>query len=93
MRKKKDVLAILRRRATRKILEYLDEHGELGHKDLMEFATVYALNRILKELMDLDLIKCYIVKTDTKKEWYEITERGKNVLQCLRELERILRDT
>lgn len=91
--KKKDFFVVLGRKATKKMLEFLDEHDDVQYKDLMQFASSFTLNRILKELMEFGLIKGYYVVDDVKekKEWYEITEKGKKILQCLRELEDILR--
>lgn len=92
MKKKKNYFVVLGRTSTKKILEFLDEHHSVGYKDLKQFASLYALNRILKELMDFDLIKYYYVDKGVRKEWYELTERGKKILQCLRELEKILKE-
>ncbi len=90
--KKKDILVVLGRSSTRKILEFLEEHADVRYKDLRQFAKPYALNRILRELMDFDLIKYYFVSEGVREEWYESTERGRKILQCLRELEEILKE-
>ncbi len=91
--KKKSYFVVLGRSSTKKILEFLDEHEHdtVGYKELMQFATPFSLNRLLRELMNFDLIRYYYVNTDIKKEWYELTEKGKKILQCLKELEAILK--
>jgi predicted transcriptional regulator len=92
MREKKiGYFVVLGRSSTKKILEFLDEHDTVGYKELMQFATPFSLNRLLRELMNFDLIEYYYVNKDIKKEWYEITGKGKKILQCLKELEAILK--
>ncbi|MBU7028044.1 MAG: hypothetical protein HXS48_14005 [Theionarchaea archaeon] len=89
----KDFFAVLGRRSTKKILEFLDSHDNVQLDNLTRFATPFALKRLLQELMEFNLIKCCVQMDDEKKVWYELTEKGAKILHALRELERILRSS
>lgn len=89
---KKDIFVVLGRNSTKKILEFLDEHESVQYKDVRQFASPFSLSKILKELMDFDLIKGYYVY-DTKKEWLHLTQKGEKVLECLRELETLFKSS
>jgi len=84
---KKDFLAILGRNSTKRILDFLEEHDYVLYKDLLQFSTPYSLRRILKDLLDYKLIKCFCSPGITE---FELTERGKKALEALRELIEIL---
>ena len=82
---KKDFLAIFRTHAAGTILSYVDNHQNTQYKDLLEFSTPYSMNRILRELQNRGFIKCFcdVVTGDNR---VELTERGKTVLEMLRQL-------
>jgi len=89
--KKKDFFIVLGRSSTKKILEFLDSHKNVQLDDLTQFATSFTLKKLFQELMEFNLIKCYVQMDNEKKVRYELTEKGTKILQALRELERILR--
>jgi len=91
--KQKDSFIVLGRRSTKKILEFLDSHKNVQLEDLTQFATSFTLKRLFQELMEYNLIKCYIQMDNEKKVWYQLTEKGTKILHALRELESILRSS
>ena len=88
---KKDFLALFRTHAAGTILSYVDNHQNTQYKDLLQFSTPYSMNRILRELQNWGFIKCFcdVVTGDNR---VELTERGKTVLEMLRELARMMED-
>ncbi|KYK37628.1 MAG: hypothetical protein HXS48_27550 [Theionarchaea archaeon] len=92
-KKQKDFFIVLGRSSTKKILEFLDSHKNVQLDDLTQFATSFALKKFFQELMEFNLIKCYIQMDNEKKVWYQLTEKGIKILHALRELESILRSS
>jgi len=89
----KDFFIVLGRNSTKKILEFLDNHKNVQLDNLTQFATPFTLKKLFQELMEFNLIKCYIQMDNEKKVWYQLTEKGTKILQALRELESILRSS
>lgn len=86
-------IAILGLKATREILELLDTRGTAQHSELTTIATPPTVNRLLRDLMNLDLVHCFRdIRDGVEKEWFEPTEKGKKVVQCLRELEELMKE-
>ena len=85
---KKDFYALLGRNSTKKILEVIDEHEHVLYKDLLQFSAPTSLKRIVKDLLDHDLITCSCSQKTTE---LELTERGRLVLEGLRELVELLK--
>lgn len=86
-------IAILGLKATKEILELLETQGAAPYRELTTVATPPTVNRLLRDLMNLDLVKCCRdIRDGVEKEWYEPTERGKKVVQCLRELEELMKE-
>ena len=92
-KKQKDFFIVLGRSSTKKILEFLDSHKNVQLDDLTQFATSFSLKKFFQELMEFNLIKCYIQMDNEKKVWYQLTEKGIKILHALRELESILRSS
>jgi predicted transcriptional regulator len=88
---KKDFFTVLGRKATKEILEILDDQGTASYKDFHQVASLFTVNSILRSLTDLELIQLHRIEHE-KKEWYESTEKGKKVLQYLRELEELIKE-
>ncbi len=86
MKKEDEFIKILGSKATRRILLFLEKEEKARYKELQEFVNTHTLNTRLKELLEHDLIQHHMVREDTRKEWYEPTERGRKVLQLLNEL-------
>jgi DNA-binding HxlR family transcriptional regulator len=75
------------------ILEYLHTHTKVQYKELNRALVPHTLNARLRELLMYKLIEHHLVRKDTRKEWYEITEKGKRVLQLMRKLQKICTHT
>ncbi len=80
---------ILVLKGTRDILKFLVEHGSAHYKQLEPFASTYTLSTRLRDLLDFKLIEHHFVKDDVRREWYEPTEKGRKVLQCLDDMEKL----
>lgn len=68
----------------KKILEYLNNHEKARYKDLSEVANSWTLNECLREFYAHGFIT-YTGKP--KRKLYEITEKGRKVLECLHKIE------
>ncbi len=90
--KEKDFLSILGKKGTIDVLRFLEEHSTARYKHLQQFVSTHTLNARIKDLIHLDLIQHKFVKEELRKEWYELTERGRKVLQCLDELRKIIEE-
>ena len=55
------------------------------------FVNVHSLNDRLRDLLGLGLISYHLERDPKKRQWYEITEKGKQALQHLRALAEILK--
>ncbi|MBU7045165.1 MAG: winged helix-turn-helix transcriptional regulator [Theionarchaea archaeon] len=89
-KKEEDFLKMLGLKATKRILEYLEENGTAQYKQLQQFVNTHTLNTRMKELLDFDLVQHHLVREDVRREWYEVTEKGKKVLHYLREIIRVI---
>jgi len=88
--KEEEFLKLISLKGTIDILRYLNEHGTGQYKDLMEFVNEVTLYNRVKQLLEFDLIIHHLNKKDVRKEWYELTEKGRKILQVL---EDIIRET
>ena len=64
----------------------MNEHETTQHADLNAFINAVTLNMKLHELLTFDLIEHHLDKSDMRKEWYTITEKGIQILQCLEDM-------
>ena len=80
----KRFLKLLGAKSTKQILEFLNQHGTAQYNQLMEFVNAPTLNARLRELLVFGLVSHHFERVEKKREWYEITEKGKKVLQHLR---------
>jgi len=72
-------------------LETINRTGKTQYKDLSPIKiSVSTLNARLLELMDFGLVNHYVDKKAVRKEWYEITEKGKTVLEILEQLAQLI---
>ena len=85
---KKDFFALLGRNSTKKILGVIDEHEHVLYRDLLQFSPPSSLKRIVKDLLDYDLIKRSCSQKTTE---LELTGRGRMVIEALRELAELLK--
>jgi len=74
------------------ILRYLNEHGAVQYKHFNEFVVTATLNDRLRQLLEFNLIQHNFTKKDLRKEWYELTEKGKKILQIVEDIIRLAED-
>lgn len=84
--KREEFLRLVGLKGTLDILRHLDQYGTGQYKDFTEYANVPTLNQRLKQLLEFNLIEHHLEKQDLRREWYEITEKGKKVLKILNEM-------
>ncbi len=77
------ILKLLRLRGTITILRYLHEHSTAQYHQFNEFIITSTLNERLRQLLHFKLINHYFVKEGVikRKEWYELTDKGRKVLK------------
>ncbi len=92
MDEKNDILKLLGSKGTFAILRCLHEHGTRQYKDLMEFVNIPTLNDRLRRLLQLKLIEHHLERVNTRKEWYSLTEKGKQVLNHLETIVMLIED-
>lgn len=78
--KERPPLKIMCSKGCWEILNLLAQKGKARYKDFRPFASTYALNEGLKELRKRGLIQHCFVKEERRKEWYELTEKGKKIV-------------
>ena len=64
---------------TKEILQYLRKHEKVQYTNFNLNISVPTLNKRLRKLLKFNLIEHCITKELKRKEWYEITEKGKRV--------------
>ncbi|MGD2249723.1 MAG: winged helix-turn-helix transcriptional regulator [Candidatus Methanofastidiosia archaeon] len=87
MKKEERILKLIGSAGTKFILEYLNTHTETQYKELNRTLAPHTLNTRLRELSNFKLVEHHFEKKEKRKEWYIITERGKRVLQIMKNLE------
>lgn len=87
-----EFLYILGLRGAIRILYYLNDHDKSRYKDLKVLKiSVHTQNSRLSQLLQLKLISHHLIFEERKKiEWYEITEKGKKILEILEKLEKVI---
>jgi predicted transcriptional regulator len=86
---KKPCFIIMGRHCTWVVLKYLNDHEYTEYSDLLKYATPYSLKRILKELLDNDLIR-YYCHAETGANYLVLTEGGKRILEAYKELREVM---
>ncbi|MGD2247265.1 MAG: winged helix-turn-helix transcriptional regulator [Candidatus Methanofastidiosia archaeon] len=87
MKEKKKILKLICLKGTVFILEYLDKNEFAHFSDLNDNISDPSLASRLKELLALGLIKHYFERKTIRTEWYELTGKGKRVVQLLQKLQ------
>ena len=90
--REEEFLKLISLKGTIDILRYLNKHKTRQYKDLIELVNGVTLYNRVKQLLKFDLIIHCLDKKDVRKEWYEITEKGKRVLQILEDLRKLVED-
>ncbi len=86
-KEKEDVfLKMLGLKATKDILEFLQENGTAQYKELQQFVNTHTLNTRLRDLLDFKLVEHHLVREEVRREWYEPTEKGLKILGYLRDM-------
>ncbi len=85
-KREEDFLKMLGLKATKKILEFLDENETAQYKQLQQFVNTHTLNTRMRDLLDFNLVQHHLVREDVRREWYEPTEKGRKILQYMREM-------
>jgi len=68
---------------TWEILTYLCEHGTGSYKNFRSYVSDSTLNKRLNQLLISGLIEHHLTREVTKKEWYEITEKGREFTKLM----------
>ena len=84
-----EVFKLFGAKGTKEVLEFLDEHGKGQYIELGQFISYNTLNLRLRGLLSFGLISHHFERKPRKKEWYQLTEKGKQALQHLRALAEI----
>ena len=77
-------------KATVRILQHLGTEERVKYKDLQQFVNTHTLNVRIKDLLNYGLIEHHLIREETRQEWYELTERGKKVIELLNKLIEIM---
>ena len=80
---------ILGKKGSVVIVRFLEEHGTARYTELQQLVSTHTLNARIKDLMQLGLIQHYLVRENVRKEWYELTEKGKRALPYMNGLREI----
>lgn len=67
------------------ILHFLNILGSARYGHLCDYINERTLDRGLEELLNLDLIEIH-QENRSKKKWYEITKKGKELLRMREEI-------
>lgn len=84
--KEVELFTLLGSKGTKKILQYLCEHGKAQYTDLDLDISLPTLNLRLPLLLKFNLIEHHMARETKRREWYEITEKGKKIFEHLREM-------
>jgi len=81
-----EILEILGKKGTIQILKFLNQHGKGHYGQMLQFADTHTLNTRTFELLKYELVEHHLERKKARKEWYEITERGNEILQYAQRL-------
>ena len=90
MKEIRDFFKMFGARSAIEILEFLGDHGEAHHKEMLEFVQLTTLNKRLRNLLRYGLVQHHLERSERKTEWYEITEKGRKVLYHVKELVQLM---
>ena len=80
---RRDILSLPGLVGTVDILEFLCEHETARYMDFDIPASYHSLNTRLKQMLDMGLIEHHLTRDEARREWYTITERGKEYLRLI----------
>ncbi|MBU6997086.1 MAG: winged helix-turn-helix transcriptional regulator [Theionarchaea archaeon] len=87
--REKEFLRLLGLKSTLEILVYMDEHEAFQYTEMQHFVTTHTLNNRLRQLRELGIIEHHFMREDLRKEWYEPTEKGKRIIEYLKDLAKV----
>lgn len=79
-------------KGTVNILLHLDEHGATQNKEFDLMISRSTLDERLCQLLKFGLITHHLTRKDVRKEWYEITEKGRKIVSHLKSLIEIIQE-
>ena len=82
-RKEREVLKLLGLVGTWEILTYLCDHDTGSYRHFRACISDSTLNKRLNQLLRSGLIEHHLTREKSKKEWYEITERGRKFTKLM----------
>ncbi len=86
----KEFLKVLGAKGAFDVLIYLDVHETAQYRDLMKFVNTPTLNTRLRQLLTFNLVSHHLERVETRKEWYKLTEKGKEVVKHLKAIMEIV---
>ena len=86
MRIQEAFFKMLGSKAAVRILQYLGTEKRVKYRDLQQFVNTHTLNVRIKDLLNHGLIEHHLTREETRREWYELTEKGKKVIELLNKL-------
>ncbi len=82
----REFLLVLAYKGTLGILRHLNTHEKARYTEFNLPVSVSTLNMRLRELLKLNLINHFLDREEARKEWYVITDKGRETLQHLEAL-------
>lgn len=89
-RRQEAFMALLSRKRALDVLQFLATHEEATYRELQQFTSTFTLNTLLKGFVEHNLIVHHMMREE-RREWYEITAEGENVLRLMNELRNMAR--
>lgn len=83
-------LRVLTFPSARSILNHLDEHERGRYVDLMEYVNAVTLGQRLRALLEYQILERRPDTQEKRGEWYGVTNKGKEILRILKELEKLV---
>lgn len=87
-----ELLALLGSKGTKEILQYLRKHGEVQYKDFDLSISIPTLGKHLAKLLKFNLVEHNITRDTKRREWYEITEKGRKILEHLEDMVKLIKE-
>lgn len=87
-----ELLKQLFSKGTKNILDYAVEKGAARNKEFQQFGSQYTVNTRLKYLYYHGLLQHRFTKQEVRTEWYEATEKGRNILRCMHRIYKYVLD-
>ena len=89
-KEEEEFLKMIGLKGTLPVLKFLDERGEAQYGELTHLVNVVSLNTRLKQLLHFGLIEHHLERLELRREWYTITDRGREILDHLNEIVKLM---